>query len=205
VRAPTVGGVRHAVRLVPLLLALACTRGTSVSSPEAPAASPLPDGKFDLRLHAARWRSPDGFAPVLSFELGEGWQSVHRYPDFFDIGKPEPGHDAPRVAVAFSIAEKDDADAVVDDVVYAGHRRFGPPQTTTLAGRPATLLDARGGSGPVYSSGNLGLDLSPKQGLTLYVVQLDARVLVVAIIVPDVARWEGERYAAEAMLRTLVV
>lgn len=104
-----------------------------------------------------------------------------------------------------AVAEKDDAGAVVDDVVHAGHRRFDPPRTTTLAGRTATLLDARGGSGPVYSSGNLGLDLAPKQGLTLYVVQLDARVLVVAVIVPDVARWEGERYNAEAMLRTLTV
>src|SRR4051812_13067031 len=92
------GRMRHAV--LALLLVAGC------ADPAAkPYGTPLPLGKSDLRLDAGAWASPEGFAPRLVLRLADGWQSVHRYADFFDVGYPEPGQDVPRLAVAFSRAE----------------------------------------------------------------------------------------------------
>jgi hypothetical protein len=38
--------------------------------------------------------SPAGFEPALTFEVPDGWSSVHRYADSFDVGVPDPASDA---------------------------------------------------------------------------------------------------------------
>jgi hypothetical protein len=194
--------MRRAVLLVALSLAAGCTHGAP--SPAAPRASPLPLGKSDLALAAGRWRSPDGFAPALSFALDDGWQSIHRYADFFDVGHAEPGKDAPRLAVAFSIAEEVDANAVLDGIVDAASIPRLETFSTTLAGHPATELYVSGVDRTLYHSGNFGLESDRAGMVGVYVVQAAPRtVLVVAIVVPDVQRWKGELYVGEDMLRSL--
>jgi hypothetical protein len=196
--APDREAMRRAVLLVALSLAAGCTHGAS------PLPLPLPLGKSDVALAAGHWRSPDGFAPALSFELADGWQSSHRYADFFDVGHAEPGKDAPRMAVAFSIAEETDAHAVLDGIVDAASIPRLETFSTRLAGRPATQFYVRHLDRTLYHSGNFGLE-SDRAGIVgIYVVQAAPRtVLVVAVIVPDAARWEGELYAGEDMLRSL--
>jgi hypothetical protein len=194
--------MRRVVLLAALSLAVGCTHGAT--APAAPPASPLPLGKSDLALHAGRWRSPDGFAPALSVELGDGWQSIHRYADFFDVGHAEPGKDAPRLAVAFSIAEGTDADAVTDDILESAAIPRLQTFSTTLAGYPATQFYVAGVDRTLYHSGNFGLTSDRAGMVGVYVVQARPRtVLVVAVIVPDRLHWQGEYYQGEDMLRSL--
>jgi hypothetical protein len=57
--------------------------------------------------------SPAGFEPALTFEVPDGWSSVHRYADSFDVGVPDPASDGPLVVVTFSLAPETDAQAAL--------------------------------------------------------------------------------------------
>ena len=60
--------------------------------------------------------SPAGFEPALTFEEPDGWSSVHRYADSFDVGVPNPASDGPLVVVTFSLAPEPDAQAALATV-----------------------------------------------------------------------------------------
>jgi hypothetical protein len=190
------------VAAVTFLLAAACAH--RAAAPRPPEATPLPLGKADQRLDAGRYRSPDGFTPRLTLMLNAtGWQSIHRYEDFFDVGRPEPGKDVPRLAIAFSHASRPSAADVIADI------RAAQPAVTessgVLAQRPATVLDLVGGTGEAYRSGNLGLDADTGQHLRFSVADVDDTVLVVAVIVPDEKNWPAESAAATLVLASLAV
>jgi hypothetical protein len=158
-------------------------------------------------LGSGRWRSPDTFAPPVSLAVsGTGWHSQHRYADFFDVGRPEPGRDAPRVAVAFSIAGGTRAADVVADV----RARAGAAATAPVADRigelSATRFDVVGGSGELYRSktGGFGLDADPAQRLRFWVAETGGAVLVVTASVPDAAwHWAAELPRAAAVVASV--
>ena len=174
-----------------LLLLTACARGA------APATLPL--GKEDLPLKAGTYRSPDGFTPRLDLRLdGDGWQSVHRYDDFFDVGHPEPGADVPRLAIAFSRTDRA-PDAVLR--VFGEH-----PTDATLAGRAARFVEVTGHPDEeVYRNGDLGLYGAVGQTIRLYATAVGGTTLVVAVIVPDPRNWAAMRDEAHRVLDTLEV
>jgi hypothetical protein len=166
--------------------------------------TPLPLGKSDLPLRAARWRSPDTFVPPVSVEVdGAGWHSNHRFADMFDVGRPEPGTDYPRLAVAFSIASGPHAADVVNDI----RTRMGSAATPAVADRigvlAATRFDVIGGSGEAYrsTSGGFGMYGNAGQRLRFWVADAGGAVLVVTAIVPDErAHWAAELPRALAVV-----
>jgi hypothetical protein len=180
----------------------AAAPSSAASAAPLPAGSPLPPGKSDVVLRPGRYRSPDGFVPALSVEVsGTGWRSAHRFDDMFDVGRPEPGKDLPRVAVAFSVAGGTEA-AVLADLVARAGPAAARPVATTFARQPATRLDVTGGGGELYRSrtGGFGLYMDPAQRLRLVVATVGGAVVVVAVIVPDRARWAAMLPLATAVL-----
>src|SRR5689334_10518914 len=68
------------------------------AGPSTAQAERLPSGKADLAV-SGRYTSPERFAPEITLEVPQGWNSVHRGADGFDLGRPDPNRDAPLVAV----------------------------------------------------------------------------------------------------------
>jgi hypothetical protein len=172
------------------------TPPAATRSPRDVGGTPLPLGKADVPLRAGRWRSPETFAPPVSVAVtGTGWHSTHRFADMFDVGRPEPAADVPRLDVAFSLAAGPRAADVVRDV----RTRMGAAATAPVADRigalPATRFDVVGGTGEAYrsASGGFGMYGEPGQRLRFWVADADGLVLVAVAVVPD----ERKHWAAE--------
>ena len=151
---PVVGGSRAYVAAVVCLLVgtgglVGCGGGGSSSArpdPQVSSSSADPDppvltnGKVDEQITAGTYRAPAGFEPGLLLEIPAGWTSVHRYPDAFDLGRPDPDRDAPLLAVVFLRPPERSADAAL-----AGVRRRATGQVVPvrgdLAGSQARGLD----------------------------------------------------------------
>ena len=73
---------------------------TNHSPSHSATAQQLELGKTDLALLAGDVASPAGFEPAVTMTVGDGWTSVHRYADAFDLGRPDPEQDRPLVVVA---------------------------------------------------------------------------------------------------------
>jgi hypothetical protein len=138
----------------------------SRSTPATPSATPslagqwLELGKTDVALSRGLVRSPEGFAPALTFEVTDGWSSVHRYADSFDVGLPDPDSDGPLVAVTFSVAPEPTGAAALAAI---GDRVPTAKATSTsgeLGGQQVGRLHLTGGVGTAFTSrdGSVSLD-----------------------------------------------
>jgi hypothetical protein len=154
------------------------------ASPSSPSAQVLELGKDDVPLSAGPVRSPVGFEPALTVDVPAGWTSVHRYPDVFDLGRPDQDTDGPLVVVAFSLAPESDAGAALAAV--ADRQPSAAPGTGRLLDAEAARLDIVGGEGPAFTSrdGNVSLDAGPGQRLRLMAADTAAGALMVAVLVP---------------------
>jgi hypothetical protein len=180
------------------------TQSTTVSP--GPRADALPLGKSDLRLDAGRHSSPDGFLPVTTFTVEAGWQSAHRYDDFFDVDRPgPPATDEPLLGVVISVARAVDAAEAIDELRAGAGPAAQRPVATTLGGQAATQVDIVGGTGEVYASrnGNLALDAAPGQRQRFIVTSVGDRVVVAAVIAPKARNWDAQLPYASRVLASL--
>jgi hypothetical protein len=202
-----------AARVVPLLalalLATACggsPGGEAATQPSAavsssPSSSPSPSvqvlelGKSDLALAAGTVASPAGFEPALTFEVPNGWSSVHRYADSFDVGVPDPASDGPLVVVTFSLAPEPDARAALAAV--ADRQPKAKVRAGSLLGADVDGLDLVGGDGPAYTSrdSNLALDAAPGQTLQFLADDISGSALVVGVLMAKNAGLAEQRLA----------
>ncbi len=202
---PVVGRSRAYVAAVFWLLAgpgmlVGCGgSGSSSASPDTQAPSvpgepdppALTNGKDDQEVPAGTYLAPAGFEPVLLLEVPAGWTSVHRYPDAFDLGRPDPERDAPLLAVVFMRPPEGSADAALARV-----RRRANGQVTAvrgdLAGSQVRGLDVSGGRGPLVVSADDGiaLDAAPGQRVRVLATEVAGEPLVVVVLVPDGRRWD---------------
>jgi hypothetical protein len=197
-------------RVVPVLtlvlLATACGGSSGgegdprpTSSPPTSAPSPavqvLELGKSDFALQAGTVASPAGFEPALTFEVPDGWSSVHRYADSFDVGVPDTASDGPLVVVTFSFAPEPDAGAALAAV--ADRQPKARVSTGSLLGADVDRLDLVGGSGPAYTSrdSNLALDAAPGQTLRFLASDADGSALVVGVLLAENAGPAEQRLA----------
>jgi hypothetical protein len=171
---------------------------SSVGEPDPPA---LMNGKADEQVKAGTYLAPAGFEPELLLDVPGGWTSVHRYPDAFDLGQPDPERDAPLLAVVFMRPPESSAQAAL-----AGVRRRATGQVRTvrgdLAGSAARGLDVSGGHGPLIVSADEGiaLDAAPGQRARLLAADVAGKPLVVVVLVPDGRRWDELWPLAEDLL-----
>ena len=171
---------------------------SSSADPDPPV---LTNGKVDEQITAGTYRAPAGFEPGLLLEIPAGWTSVHRYPDAFDLGRPDPDRDAPLLAVVFLRPPERSADAAL-----AGVRRRATGQVVPvrgdLAGSQARGLDVIGGGGPLVVSADNGiaLDAAPGQRARLLATEVAGQPLVVVVLVPDGRRWDELWPLAESLL-----
>jgi hypothetical protein len=173
--------------------------GSSTPS-SAPTVQVLELGKSDLALGAGTVASPAGFEPALTFEVPDGWSSVHRYTDSFDVGVPDPASDGPLVVVTFSLAPEPDARAALAAVADRQPNAKVSAGEGSLLGAEVDRLDLVGGDGPAYTSrdSNLALDAAP--GQTLRFVATDTpdgvgSALVVGVLMAENAGPEEQRLA----------
>jgi hypothetical protein len=166
--------------------------------PETPA---LVNGKGDEQVEAGTYLAPAGFTPRLLLDVPAGWTSVHRYPDAFDLGQPDPERDAPLLAVVFMRPPEASADAAL-----VGVRRRATGQiaavSSDLAGSPARGLDVSGGRGPLVVSADnaIALDAAPGQRARVLATEVAGEPLVVVVLVPDGRRWDELWPLAEDLL-----
>jgi hypothetical protein len=171
---------------------------SSVVEPSPPA---LMNGKADERVKAGTYLAPAGFEPGLRLDVPAGWTSVHRYPDAFDLGQPDPERDAPLLAVVFMRPPESSAEAAL-----AGVRRRATGQVTNvrgdLTGSAARGLDVSGGRGPLIVSADEGiaLDADPGQRARVLATDVAGKPLVVVVLVPDGRRWDELWPLAEDLL-----
>ena len=171
---------------------------SAASEPSTPA---LTNGKGDEQVVAGTYLAPAGFEPGLLLDVPAGWTSVHRYPDAFDLGQPDPDRDAPLLAVVFMRPSEGSADAAL-----AAVRRRATGQVTSvrddLAGSAARGLDVVGGQGPLVTSadGGISLDAAPGQRARVLATEVAGEPLVVVVLVPDGRRWDDLWPRAEALL-----
>jgi hypothetical protein len=204
--------MRLAIALV-LVAAIGCGDAAapprSSPTPRAVGGTPLPLGKSDVPLKPGRWRSPDTFSPAVSVEVtGAGWQSAHRFEDMFDVGRPEPGKDVPRLAIAFSLATGPTAADVERDVRARTGSAVSASVPDRIGSATATRFDLVGGTGEVYRSvtGGFGLYADARQRVRFWVADVGGRVLVVTAIVPDAAKhWATELPRATAVVASAEV
>ncbi len=177
----------------------ATSAGASPSQSGAP--EPLPLGKDDLVLSAGEHSSPDGFAPAVRLMVPEGWTSVHRAADAFDLGLPDPHVDAPLLAVIFLTPPESSAEAALD-AVTSRVRDATTPVQSTIGAIPATSVDLAGGKGQVVASrdGGIALDAGSGQRMRVYAADVAGAPLLVVVLVPDGRRWTSAIARAEALL-----
>ena len=160
----------------------------------------LEPGKSDLALEAGTVASPAGFEPALTFEVPDGWSSVHRYADSFDVGVPDPTSDGPLVVVTFSLAPEPHARAALAAVA---DRQPGAKVTAgegSLLGVDVDRLDLVGGDGPAYTSRDSNLTLDAAPGQTLHLLATDTpdasgSALVVGVLMAEDAGPTEQRLA----------
>jgi hypothetical protein len=179
---------------------------TSAASAEASplqngAPEPLPLGKDDLVVSAGKHSSPEGFAPAVSLIVPEGWTSVHREADAFDLGLPDPHVDAPLLAVIFLTPPESSAQAALNAVTSRVPDSTTPVQRT-IGAIPATSVDLAGGEGQVVASrdGAIALDAGPGQRMRVYAADVAGAPLLVVVLVPDGRRWRAAIPRAETLL-----
>ena len=171
------------VSLLALALATACGGSSGGEGATQPSASPTPPpsptvqvlelGKSDLALEAGTVASPAGFEPALTFEVPDGWSSVHRYADAFDVGVADPASDGPLVVVTFSLAPERDARAALAAVAHRQPKAKVRAGEGSLLGADVDRLDLVGGDGPAYSSRDSTLALDAAPGQTLHFLATD--------------------------------
>ncbi|MCW2843747.1 MAG: hypothetical protein JWN22_1663 [Nocardioides sp.] len=171
----------------------------SGSVPQGPAA--LPTGKSDLAVQAGSHLSPVGFEPALLLDVPEGWTSVHRGADGFDLGQPDPTRDAPLLAVVVLTPPQASAAAALAAVRKhtTGTVRAVGADIGTI---PATGLDITGGTGQLVVSAGQGiaLDAAPGQRVRVLAADVGGVPLMVVVLVPDGERWARVLPRAEALL-----
>ena len=193
-----------------VLLVCGCAASSPVAdrvtpAPRSPAPQALELGKGDLPLTAGEFSSPPGFVPSVRFTVGPGWNSVHRYPDAFDVGRPDPEADRPLVLVAVSTPAQGDAAAALDAVAAAQPDADVKAGEVTLLGLAAHRLDVVGGTGPAYRSrdGGIALDAAAGPRLRFLAVDTDDGVLVVTVLVAEGASATAGLAAADAVVSSL--
>jgi hypothetical protein len=171
-------------------------------------AEPLPTGKDDLELLATSHLSPDVFTPELRLDLQfsglVGWTSVHRGPDAFDLGLPNPKVDAPLVAFAFMVpTEPTAAEALA--TVQANATAAGA-QVRDVTGPFDELgavagVDIVGGQGQAVASrdGGIALDATPGGRLQVFATDEGGSPLVIAVFAPDAKSWPDVKDVAERL------
>jgi len=171
----------------------------------APIAQVLELGKDDVALRAGEVASPVGFTPGVTFTVGTGWTSVHRYADAFDVGKADPAADRPLVLVTFSAPAEKDAAGALDTIAATQATGDVHQGNGTLLGGPAARLDVVGGSGPAYTSRDAGisLDAGPHQRLRFLATDTPDGVLVVGVLVADGPWGAAGLAAADAVVASL--
>ena len=201
-----------AARFVPVLalalLAPACGGPSGDDGAAQQSASPTPSstvqvlelGKSDLALQAGTVASPAGFEPALTFEVPDGWSSVHRYADSFDVGVPDPASDGPLVVVTFSLAPEPDARAALDAVAHRQPKAKVRAGDGSLLGADVDRLDLVGGDGPAYTSRDSTLALDAAPGQTLHFLATDTpgaagSALVVGVLMAENAGPAEQRLA----------
>ena len=204
------GGWSVVAALVVLTLA-ACTGGdpagsssaasTAASPSRSGASAPLPLGKDDLVVSAGEHSSPDGFTPAVGLVVPEGWTSVHRETDAFDLGRPDPQVDAPLVAVVFLTPQEGSAQEALD-AVRGRVPDATAPVPSAIGTIPATSVDLTGGQGQLVASrgGGVALDAAPGQRVRVYAAEVAGAPLLVVVLVPDARRWRSAITRAEALL-----
>jgi hypothetical protein len=127
----------------------------------------------------------------LLVDVPNGWTSVHRASDGFDIGQPASTGDSPDVAVVFLTPAEDTAAAALDAVRQRATGKVAGV-STTFAGRPADGLDITGGSGELASSsaGSISIDAGRGQRERVLALDVAGRPLLVIVLVPDAHRWQ---------------
>ncbi len=171
------------------------------SVPAEPDTPALSNGKADEQVPAGTYLAPAGFEPGLLLDVPAGWTSIHRYPDAFDLGQPDPDRDAPLIAVVFMRPLEESPDAAL-----AGVRRRATGQVAAvradLAGSRARGLDVSGGRGPLIVSADDGiaLDGAPGQRARVLATEVAGKRLVVVVLVPDGRRWDELWPRAEDLL-----
>ena len=204
-----------AVRVVALLAGFAVSGcAISGSSGDAATAVPtstetqraLPLGKDDLPLAPGSYRSPEGFEPGLVVTVPDGqdgWTSVHRGADGFDVGLTGDDGDL-MVAVAFLVPNQPTAEAAAGAVLRpaTGAGSAVRPAAAQVGPITANGWDVLGGAGPVTSSaaGGIELDATPDGRLRVVAADVDGRPLVVAVLVPDQADWNEAWAAVEPLI-----
>ena len=178
------------------------TSQSSTATPTADTPAPLPTGKGDLSLEATGHLSPDGFAPELRLDLQfsglVGWTSVHRGPDAFDLGLPEPRADAPLFAVAFLVPSEATAAQALDTVrtraAAAGAQVRDVSGPFDGLGAPSGV-DVVGGQGQVVASraGGIALDAVPGGRLQVFATDEGGSPLLVVVLAPDASHWPQVR------------
>ncbi|MCW2797373.1 hypothetical protein [Nocardioides sp.] len=152
----------------------------------------LPAGKSDLPVDPGTYLSPDGFEPLLSIDVPEGWTSVHRGSDGFDFGRPDPTSDAPLVAAVLLRPEQSTAaDAIA--AIRAGTDGRVRDASGRIGSISASGIVVRGGSGELVSSAGFGIALDAATGQVVRILGADVAgvPLLAVVLVPD-----GDRYAA---------
>jgi hypothetical protein len=199
--------------LAPALLATACGGSSggegsarpsaSRSPPPSPTVQVLELGKSDLALAAGTVASPAGFVPALTFEVPDGWSSVHRYADSFDVGVPDPASDGPLVVVTFSLAPEPDARAALAAVADRQPKAKVMAGEGSLLGADVDRLDLVGGDGPAYTSrdSTLALDAAPGQRLHFLATDsADAGSALVVGVLMAVNAGPAEQRLADALV-----
>jgi hypothetical protein len=200
-RCPRGIGPKRFVAVVALLVLTGCSGDSDGTAPPAPAASDLPVGKSDLVLDAGTYASPAGFRPALVHEVPDGWQSVHRGADAFDLGKPDPALDAPLVAVVLMRP----VEATAEEALAAVRERAGAHATEVdgaIGEMPADGLDIDGGTGQLVASasGGIALDAAPGQRMRVLAADVGGDPLLVVVLVPHADRWDDAWAEAATVL-----
>jgi hypothetical protein len=180
--------------------ALAVAPGTAhVGAP----AQPLPGGKEDLDLSAGTYLSPDGFEPALSFVVGSGWRSVHRYADGFDLARP--GADGPAAIVAVVRSPRDSAEAALDALRDQATGTVSDTVINLANGQVIPALSVAGGTGPLVESADHGIAIDALDGGHAVVGAWDRPegTVLVVVLYPDQAYGATESGAVTALLASI--
>ncbi len=174
---------------------------SSPASSEPAGPERLPTGKDDMEVAAGTYLTPDGFAPELLLDIPEGWTSVHRDADAFDLGMPDPDRDAPLLAVVFMTPPEGNA---ADALAAVEQRATGKVRAVRASIGPieAKAIDVTGGRGELVASaaGGIALDAAPGQRVRVLAADVDGAPLVVVVLVPDGDGWSTAWAAARELL-----
>lgn len=180
-----------ALALAALLSLSGCATGSGGSSgpdqvPDSATADPrvLAAGRTHLALTPGSHYSPVDFVPALALTLPAGWSSDHRGDDAFDLVRPG-------LSVVFDTPREDTAAAALATVRAAARGARLTPVRGTLVGQAATGFDLVGGTGVLLTSpsGTLRVTAAAGQHVRVLGADIDQVPLLVAVVVPDGARW----------------